>query len=113
LQKRGESEVTAETVQLIVGSAASVALQENPSTGYRWQIDEVSSTNLGLLRIADGQTSLGSTGTPLIGAPIRRLWRVEGLAVGTASVVFIQLRPWERNVAPISRHTLTVNVRAR
>ncbi|MBI5131406.1 MAG: protease inhibitor I42 family protein [Rhodopseudomonas palustris] len=105
------AEDSAETLRLAPGEAASFAIKENPSTGYRWHLDPTESRNLDLVDISDaGFTDAG--GKPLIGAPGQRHFRVTARKAGTASIVLDYLRDWE-NVPPASRHTVTVEIAPR
>jgi inhibitor of cysteine peptidase len=102
---------TAASYSLAVGGDANFALQENPSTGYRWHLDPAASNNLSAIDISDaGFTDAG--GKPLIGAPGQRHFRITARAPGTAVAVFDYMRDWEK-LEPVHRHTVTVEVTAR
>ena len=42
-----------QSMKLALGQRATVQLEENPTTGYRWQIDRIKSDNLTIVRIDD------------------------------------------------------------
>jgi predicted secreted protein len=96
-----------ETVSLSVGAAKTIVLIENPSTGYRWQLDTAQSSNLAIVRVIDTGYQAGRNG--LIGAPGSHRWQIEARAPGTASIVFVYSRPWEHG-APAETHVVEVNV---
>jgi predicted secreted protein len=77
-----------------------IKLVANPSTGYQWKIDTAESAGLDLLSVNDLGTSPPPqmSGEPLVGAPVTQTWLVTPLAPGTARLVLIYLRPWERGV---------------
>jgi inhibitor of cysteine peptidase len=101
-----------QTLRLAVGQQAAVSLKENPSTGYKWQIDRAGSSNLAILRVSDLGFSRGGAGGKRIGAPGLHRWSVSARAPGHAVVVFSYRRPWEHG-APARRHTVAVEIVAR
>ncbi len=96
-----------ETIHLAVGSSATIALTENPSTGYRWRLDQAASTDLSLVEISDAGFEAG--GGKLVGAPGTRRFRIVARGAGAAVAVFEYLRPWE-HVAPIHRHVVDIQI---
>jgi predicted secreted protein len=106
----GRAEDSSELIRLAVGGAHTVALSENPSTGYRWRMDEGESRDLALVAITDaGYTASESR---RIGAPGVRRFTITARRPGTAVAVFEYARPWER-VAPARRHVVTIEIGAR
>jgi predicted secreted protein len=101
---------TRQSIAMAVGVERIVTLSENPSTGYRWQLNRTASSNLAIVDVTDAGFAPGHGRR--IGAPGLRRWRIVGRASGKAVVVFDYSRPWER-VAPASRHLLTVDVGGR
>jgi predicted secreted protein len=103
---------TATTLRLARGEAATIELQENPSTGYKWQIAQQGSSKLEIVAISD--LGFGPGGSPgqkaLLGAPGQHRWKIEALAAGHATVTFIYLRAWEK-VPPTRRHEVTIDIR--
>ncbi len=93
------AEAAEQTLRLAIGQSAGVELEENPSTGYRWEIDAKASSNLPLLRIGDRGFSEREAGKRLLGAPGIHRWTIEAASAGTARVVFIYRRPWEGKAA--------------
>jgi inhibitor of cysteine peptidase len=98
-----------ETVSLAVGASTTIALGENPSTGYAWRVDTAQSTNLGIVRVIDRGYRAGKSG--LLGAPGSHRWQISAQAPGTARVVFAYSRPWEQ-AAPAETKTVDVTVTA-
>ena len=88
-----------QTLRLAVGQSASVELEENPSTGYRWTVDakasSKASSGLPVVRITDRGFSKRDGGKGLVGTPGIHRWDIQAVGVGSASVVFIYRRPWE------------------
>ena len=99
------------TIKLAVDQETTIALQENPTTGYRWSIDAKASANLALLRIQDRGFAPSAGGRPLVGAPGVHRWSIGASSAGSASVSFVYGRPWE--AAPIRRHSVAIEAAAR
>jgi len=80
-----------------VGDSYVLELDGNPSTGYRWKLNESKSENLRILRIDDlgYRAAEKPAGKLIVGAPAPYQYRVTLLASGSATIVFDYLRPWE------------------
>lgn len=104
------AEAAEQRLRLAVGQSASVELEENPSTGYRWEIDAKASSNLPALRIGDRGFSQREGGKRLLGAPGIHRWNIEAASAGTARVIFIYRRPWEGNA--VRSHEVAVEATA-
>ena len=63
-----------------------------------------------VVEVSDGGFQPASTA--LVGAPGEHLWRVVGMAAGSARIAFVYSRPWETG-APAQRHIVTVVVSAK
>ena len=100
-----------QTLQLTVGQEATVELEENPSTGYRWTIDAKAGVNASILRINDRGFSQDTGGKRLLGAPGIHRWSVAATSAGSASITFVYQRSWE--TTPVRRHQVTVQAVAR
>jgi len=96
-----------ETISLSVGASETIALSENPSTGYEWQLDTTQSSNLAIVRVVDAGYQAVQGGQ--MGAAGSHWWRIEAWAPGTARIVFAYSRPWEHE-APAKSHAVEVNV---
>ena len=99
-----------QTLRLKRGEQASIELQENASTGYRWEIEQAASANLSLLRIGDRGVSSDAapSSRPLVGAPGLHRWSIEAVAAGHARIAFAYRRPWEAR--PVRRHEVSVGI---
>jgi inhibitor of cysteine peptidase len=98
---------TTQTVALAPGAVTTIVLRENPSTGFKWVLNTLQSTNLAIVRVVDRGYQAGQGG--LIGAPGSHRWEIEARALGTASVVFTYARPWEHK-PPAEIHAVQVNI---
>ena len=106
----GAAQAADQTLHLRRGDQASIELQENASTGYRWEIDRAASANLSILRIGDRGVSSGAApgSKPLVGAPGLHRWSIEAVAAGHARIMFAYRRPWEAR--PVRRHEVSVEI---
>jgi inhibitor of cysteine peptidase len=92
------------TADLIVGGTLIVDLEENATTGFRWQVDDALP---GVLEAA-GDESQASVETSLVGAPGRRILSYQSVKAGQADLKLVYVRSWEKGVAP--EKTFTVHV---
>ena len=93
-----------------VGDSYVIELDGNPSTGYRWKLNEAKSENLRILRIDDlgYRAAEKPAGKLIVGAPAPYQFRVTLLASGSATIAFEYLRPWEGQ--PVKSFTQRVQV---
>jgi inhibitor of cysteine peptidase len=89
------------TVSAAVGSTVIVRLPENPTTGYRWQIDA-----------AAGLTMLGDDFSPAdssTGAGGVRHWRLLAASIGSFQFTASLRRPWETSVMPQAQFRVSIH----
>ena len=96
-----------ETIALSVGASETIALGENPSTGYEWQLSTTQSSNLAIVGVVDVGYQPSQSGQ--MAAAGSHWWQIEARAPGTARVVFAYSRPGE-HAAPAKSHTVEVNI---
>ncbi len=99
-----------ETIQLAVGSSRTIALTENPSTGYGWHLNQAASSNVSLVEISDAGFEAG--GGKLVGAPGTRRFRIVARQPGTAVAVFEYARSWE-HVPAVRRYVVNIDISGR
>ena len=98
---------TEQRLNLVIGHATTIALEENPSTGYQWQIDFSESSNVSIVHVTDnGFTQAPAGDHPLVGAPGVHSWTIDATASGSATLVFVYRREWE--MVPVRRHVVTI-----
>lgn len=90
-------------VRLAVGETVSLRLEENPTTGYRWQVDSSGAPALSL----DSDTYEAPPGTAP-GSPGHHVW---GFRVVTPQATAIRLSYRRRGGAPSRTFTLNVETR--
>lgn len=96
-----------QTIDLPVGQVMELRLKENPTTGYRWRINQDGSPSC---RISDAPSQPAIPGMPSMpGAGSTHVWRIEGAQVGLCSIEMQYIRPWETDRPP----AMTFGVRIR
>lgn len=78
-------------VDLKLGDIAAVILEENPSTGYKW---EIIVDPEGVL-VEEEKQSFTKTEKKMMGAPKMAVWKFSAKSEGEATLTFRYLRPWE------------------
>jgi predicted secreted protein len=92
-----------------VRDAFVLRLNENSCAGYLWNIDGLKEA--GFLLFRDQRLTLG--GEDNLGGPVER---VVGARPGNSQygqVALKQIRPWQKNAAPISRFSFTFDLRGK
>jgi len=78
-----------------VSESTTVELDGNPSTGYRWELDDGASEGGELVKVEDlgyAKRELAPGERPLLGAPSKYQFRVTGLEAGSVKLVFNYVR---------------------
>ena len=78
------------TVTVHKGSTITVRLQENPTTGFTWNL----SASPGLRVVSDSYIPSDTTGK-LIGSGGTHVWDISAQSAGTRTIEAVYLRPWE------------------
>ncbi len=95
------------TVDLTVGGALVIDLEENASTGYLWQVDGTVPDVLGPV----SDSAKASEDTSVVGASGRRILEYAAVKAGEAELKLVYVRSWEKDVAPAKTFTVNVVVR--
>jgi inhibitor of cysteine peptidase len=94
-----------DTVSVNQGSVISVRLQENPTTGYQWNL----TTTPGLRVISDNFVPSDTTGK-LVGSGGTRIWDISATAKGEQKINAVYMRSWEPVTGNETSFLLTVSV---
>lgn len=95
-----------QSISMQVNQTLTIALQENPTTGYEWAV-EPSSQPLLLLKSSEYVT----TAKPgLVGAGGQRLLRFQADRIGTEKLQLKLWRSWEGDSSITDRFAVTVTV---
>jgi inhibitor of cysteine peptidase len=91
-------------VALTVGQEMQVALPENPTTGFRWQMQARGEP---ILQLLDDTFDPPSPG---IGKGGTRRWRFRAAQKGSAAIEMAYRRAWEQDQSPTETFRLAVRV---
>lgn len=94
-----------QTTTLSVGEELAVALPDNPSSGYVWQIGEV---DRGVL--SQEGDPVFRPNSPVPGAPGTSVWTFTAARSGSTTLSLVSVRPWDQG-NPAQRFSMTVTVR--
>lgn len=92
------------TITITRGEIFRIKLQENPTTGYEWNI----TTSEGLVRLGDKYSPFDRTGRRLGSGGIPG-WDIRAISTGDEKIKAVYKRPWENLTG--SEETYTLNVR--
>jgi predicted secreted protein len=93
------------TVDVAVGAGICIELNENPATGYTWNMPELDGQVLSL----ETDETVPFPGAGIGGGGVRR-FLLRARKPGTARLRLAYRRSWETDVPPDARFELTVNV---
>lgn len=91
--------------ELRVGDLFEVQLSENPTTGYRWQLNLPVGP---VLEVEDNSFAASSAG--MVGAGGLHNWRLKALQEGVALLKIENRRSWEPQ--PVGTFEVTIEVKA-
>lgn len=86
---------------------ATVSIQENPSTGYKWKCEIMNET----VAIVSNDKFVDNSPADVVGAPGTRMITFKGLKEGTTKIILSYDREWE-DTTPIRMITLMLTVDA-
>ncbi|MBI4862045.1 MAG: protease inhibitor I42 family protein [Candidatus Riflebacteria bacterium] len=103
-------EKNGKTVELPVAPAGILAirLEGNPSTGFSWNLDRLEGSAVA----GQGPIDFEESPSGRVGAGGLFIARFKAVKVGRSKIFLVYQRPWEKNVAPAKRFTITVVVKA-
>ena len=94
------------TVNLRVGDGVKLSLDENPTTGYRWEF--LTRPEPACVIVTD---AFVANANGLAGGGGVHNWDFRAVDKGTSTVSLVYRRPWEKDAAPAQKFTLTLMVK--
>jgi len=94
--------------RLQVGQALTLSLPSNPSTGYRWRVENSASS---VLRILSPEVYSAPEEEEVVGSAGVSTWRFLANSTGDAQLVLVYQQPWAADVAPVQTFDCKVIVR--
>lgn len=95
-----------QTVEIQVGQKADLVLDENPTTGYRW---EIVTMDKAVLKQAEEPEF--KPDSEAIGAGGKKTFHFRAVASGRTNLKLIYHRSWETSVPPIKTFEVTIIVK--
>lgn len=92
-------------VDLEVGDTLTIRLPENPTTGFRWEIEPLDSA---VLELEDDSFDLVSK--PSIGSGGTRAFTLRATSLGSSRIQLVHRRAWELERPALQTFSLVVNV---
>ncbi len=96
------------TISLEKGETFYLRLDENPTTGYSWELNLSQGLSLVSDKYCPPESEKGEQ--PLVGAGGVHLWEIKADSEGTQQVTAVYSRPWENETGTEDRFTLNVEV---
>ena len=100
------SQQNGQTVSIPSGTTFEVQLDGNPTTGYQWQYAETKSASVRQLTKAQYKASQPAR----IGSGGDFTFRFKAEKPGSATLNFLYIRPWEKNISPARTFKINVEV---
>lgn len=93
-----------ESIKTTVHDFFTIALESNPTTGYRWEVD-FDSQYLQLM----GEEYKTHIQEQVVGAGGKEIFTFQALRAGETEITFSYLRPWEEEVIKKEVFKITIN----
>lgn len=97
------------TIEVAAGTTFTVRLQGNPTTGFTWEAQDLDTRLLRQVGETEFESSNDQPG--LVGAGGTLVLRFTALEPGATTLTLVYHRPWETNVEPADRFTVTVIIK--
>lgn len=92
------------SIEADVGDTILLRLSDNPTTGYRWELQPVAGECVSL-----GNSGYESSGDSIGGGGVAT-WTLHAAAAGTVSIRAKRWRPWAGEASVLARLAVTVHV---
>lgn len=101
----GESECP---TRLQVGQMLTLSLPSNPSTGYRWRVENPAAN---VLQSLGPEVYSAPEEDDVVGSAGVSTWRYQASSTGDGQLVLIYQQPWAADVAPVQTFDCRIVVR--
>lgn len=95
-------------LELSRGQIVLINLRSNPTTGFRWEIQDAAS---GVLRSLGPEVYSNPEDAGLVGSAGQSTWRYQAAQAGNGRLLMVYHRPWEVDVAPAKTFDCQVSVK--
>lgn len=94
--------------RLRVGQSLTLTLPSNPTTGYRWLLQNPAS---GILRSLGPEVYSDPQEAGIVGSAGLSTWRFQASAAGDGQLVLVYQQPWAPEVRPVQTFDCAIRVR--
>lgn len=94
--------------RLQVGQTLSLTLPSNPTTGYRWTVQNAAP---GILRSLGPEVYSSPEDAGLVGSSGVSTWRFQATAAGQGNLVLAYQQPWAPEVQPVQTFDCAIRVK--
>lgn len=94
-------------IRLQVGQNLTLSLPSNPSTGYRWRVQDPAA---GVLHSLGPEVYSAPDDTGMVGSSGLSTWRYQAHARGEGKLVLVYQQPWATDVAPVQTFDCALRV---
>lgn len=102
-----EARVSRCPLQLARGQTLLINLRSNPTTGFRWQVQDAAPN---VLRSLGPEVYSNPEDSGLVGSAGQSSWRFAAAQAGSGRLLLVYRRPWETDVAPAQSFDCQVTV---
>jgi len=95
-------------VRLTKGQRLVLELEENPSTGYKWQFRDDGLPDV--VKLVDSKFEPYSTEPTRLGVGGKRFFTFEAVEYGNGLIKLVYCRPWQCELSTAKEFSVTVNV---
>ncbi len=94
-------------LELVQGQSVLITLRSNPTTGFRWQVQDAAPS---VLRSLGPEVYSNPEDSGLVGSAGQSSWRFEATNPGGGRLLLVYRQPWEPNVAPAQTFECQITV---
>jgi inhibitor of cysteine peptidase len=112
IEEYGDPSDTGKVVEVAVGSLIKVALESNPTTGFEWELTEISDQTV--LELVESKYRPGEGAeqdSPVVGAGGTEIWSFKALKKGEATISMEYSQPWEGGIKTAKIFDITVIIK--
>ncbi len=95
-------------IRLQVGQALTLTLPSNPSTGYRWRVENPAAN---VLRNLGPEVYSAPEAEEVVGSAGISTWRYQASSAGDAQLVLVYQQPWAADTPPVQTFDCAIRVR--
>jgi inhibitor of cysteine peptidase len=94
-------------LHLATGQTLILTLPSNPTTGFRWQVQNPGS---GILRSLGPEVYSSAEQMEMVGSAGQSVWRYKAADAGTGRLLMVYQQPWAPEVAPQATFDCSITV---